>query len=887
MNCLPTRVSCLSKLDLSVPILALLVLSGCGESGTTSPPPPVNYTLSVTVRSGVSGSPGAGILTVPAGTSIPYSFTVKPGFESLAVYRDSAPIAAMGTLLMNKNLSLTVGADTILNVTAVNGQLVAALQGILTSSEPMLAYRQLQTLIEQLYATLGQSEAERQLDAARVLAYDPINDADALWRIMNEIGDSLQNEDVASPASPIQTGHSIPATPFQATTTPTTFIYINGINTDPAEANTTVNLYLPLVLVAAGYTDRTLFPIVRSYNVSGKLIQDGSTWTCLSRRALAITVGQWSAARQMAQCFGAVADLGESVRQLVSEELISLPPTADVDHLVQITRSVLAYGSRIVMVAHSQGNLVVTDALKELAASTPPSRLECIGVVSIAPPRLIQQTPGEATVSSLIVRGETSRDILLWFGGDLSVPTVSNPLSDAWDTYLFLQFDLWNKVSSGIQLHNIDHSYLEEPGTRDAVIEALNTQVGQVTQSCPVLAPSIGSLTVTSNVATSWTISPSGLTGSGTTDSYTVTPAPSGTDYTITPAAIPGQQVTVTTSDGPGASLTLHLGERKTFTLDYAPIPPEFVVAIGCGCNLIDLAVVGTDLFQLVGVAGTGNAFARLFQFSMTTGTGTEPLGSFSPGLGARPEELRSDGTYVYWRSGGYSTIPYAINRLSVNGGVIDTLVDGLTAGGHYELYQSDVYFQAAHPDSTFWVQRVANAGGTPSDLLQVAPYTNFTVANDEVFYEDCSSGTIMAQPVTGGSARLVATGVVTSNGCSDEMLVVGGSIYMTQVLGSGSAVLSVPAAGGSLVTRAANLVFPSGLVSDGTYLFLRDIGNNGEVIRFRLSDFARTTFAARSCGGLTLDPTFVYWASELAPAPAQVCYDGGSGPIVRLPKGQ
>ncbi len=183
-------------------------------------------------------------------------------------------------------------------------------------------------------------------------------------------------------------------------------------------------------------------------------------------------------------------------------------------------------------------------------------------------------------------------------------------------------------------------------------------------------------------------------------------------------------------------------------------------------------------------------------------------------------------------------------------------------------------------------MQRVANAGGIVTNVAQVSTAGSFTVANTEVFYEDCSSGTIMAQSVTGGSPRLVASGLVTSNGCSDEMLVVGGSIYISQILTSGSVVRSVPTTGGTLTTRAASLVSPVDLVNDGTYLFLREF-SSGEIVRFRLSDFSRTTMAARSCGGLTLNPTNVYWASEIGAPPSPACFDGGTGPIVSLPKGQ
>jgi hypothetical protein len=347
----------------------------------------------------------------------------------------------------------------------------------------MNEYRRLQEITGELFSILGPREAHRHLDIARVLAYDPVRDAGLLVRALSELGDSLQSQDLAPPGAAMSQALSrvIGAMP------PTTFIYINGVNTDPSEANTTISHYLEPVLAEAGYPDRTLYPVRRSYNVSANLIPNGSTWNCLLQQALAAAVGQWSAAQQIAQCFGSVTDLAQSARQVVGQALLALPPTRDVDHLVQVIRAVIGGGSRAVLVAHSQGNLVVGDALQVLAQATPTTRLECIGVVSIAPPRLIQQGATGATVNSLIVRGAMSRDILLWFGMANGVPTVPNALSDAWD--LSPPAGLIEQLVSGLDLHAINTSYLSMVGTRDSIIRDLRTQVSLVAQRCPDPAP--------------------------------------------------------------------------------------------------------------------------------------------------------------------------------------------------------------------------------------------------------------------------------------------------------------------------------------------------------------------------------------------------------------
>lgn len=80
-----------------------------------------------------------------------------------------------------------------------------------------------------------------------------------------------------------------------------------------------------------------------------------------------------------------------------------------------------------------------------------------------------------------------------------------------------------------------------------------------------------GTITVTSNLATTWTLQPVGVTGSGTTGSASVLANTQGTPISIAAAAQAGYSLAVTSTDGPGTSLVLRPGEAKSFTLTYTP----------------------------------------------------------------------------------------------------------------------------------------------------------------------------------------------------------------------------------------------------------------------------------------------------------------------------
>ena len=71
------------------------------------------YTLTVTLGTGVTGTPAAGIHSYAAGTVVPYSYSLADGYTNLSPLLDSVSATSSGTITMSANHSLNVTATAI------------------------------------------------------------------------------------------------------------------------------------------------------------------------------------------------------------------------------------------------------------------------------------------------------------------------------------------------------------------------------------------------------------------------------------------------------------------------------------------------------------------------------------------------------------------------------------------------------------------------------------------------------------------------------------------------------------------------------------------------------------------------------------------------------
>lgn len=81
-----------------------------------------DYTLTVTVGEGVSGTPVAGTSTNKKGTTVAYSYSLQGGYSDLSVTLDGAAVAASGTVTMNANHTLAASAIKTYVLTVSRGE---------------------------------------------------------------------------------------------------------------------------------------------------------------------------------------------------------------------------------------------------------------------------------------------------------------------------------------------------------------------------------------------------------------------------------------------------------------------------------------------------------------------------------------------------------------------------------------------------------------------------------------------------------------------------------------------------------------------------------------------------------------------------------------------
>jgi len=165
-------------------------------------------------------------------------------------------------------------------------------------------------------------------------------------------------------------------------------------------------------------------------------------------------------------------------------------------------------------------------------------------------PMLSHRTPSGIIANGILTLGSCYLAEIGQANNDGLVATAS--AAPAWVAHAWGPF-----ARDHIQMQGSDDSDLSD--SYAAVIGAL-------------MLPS--TVTVTSNVSTTWSIASTGLSGAGISGAVSVSPAPSGTSYVLSPASIAGRSHVVTNSWGGGNAATLRPGQSVAFAINYSGAPP-------------------------------------------------------------------------------------------------------------------------------------------------------------------------------------------------------------------------------------------------------------------------------------------------------------------------
>ena len=92
------------------------------------------YKLTVTIDEGVEGTPASGVHTFKKGTTLTYEYLLKSGYSNLSVKIDDAVASASGTILMNRDHTISVISSKTYSLTVFRGTGVNGSPGSCTAS---------------------------------------------------------------------------------------------------------------------------------------------------------------------------------------------------------------------------------------------------------------------------------------------------------------------------------------------------------------------------------------------------------------------------------------------------------------------------------------------------------------------------------------------------------------------------------------------------------------------------------------------------------------------------------------------------------------------------------------------------------------------------------
>lgn len=172
---------------------------------------------------------------------------------------DTMFAAATGSVVMDRDRTLTVTADTLLALAAADQPVVAMLRALVTSPDPVGAHRDLQAEIEARLSRGNTAEVLRTL--ARALAFDPVQDAPRLRAALQIVAERHAAEPLTGPltsgARPAMAPRVLTSTESATTGSDRVlFLYVNGIATASENADLTARVFLRRAIEGARIPDR-------------------------------------------------------------------------------------------------------------------------------------------------------------------------------------------------------------------------------------------------------------------------------------------------------------------------------------------------------------------------------------------------------------------------------------------------------------------------------------------------------------------------------------------------------------------------------------------------------------------------------------------------------
>ena len=532
---------------------ALLAIQSSCRDTTVSKPPVIpddtHARLTIVRNEGVSGSHESDSFSYPIGSQVPYAFRADSGYTNTLVLLDSDYADSIGSVTMDRDRTLIVSADQRIHVPPTDEPLVHALRSLLTTSDAPSAFQSLLTTLDTLSDSVNLSA---RLDNAIFAAFDPIEDSAELLELDRKLANHAftvtQGVGISdNPSPPPDTGggggiatsrspdiHARSPTPRsrsrstarstssstsrsigrstaqqQSRSTgeePVIITHVNGIFTDPATALKNAT-YIANIIKAITWPASIPFTVTLLYNPTSQVPSDERTtlqrcFSSLSDRSR--TLGVASLPLYLAKCTGKAVkdaiyhfdDLREAALQYF--KLITRTKDAPEPHALVIADSTTHWrnqGNHVLFVPHSQGNMMVQEAVNVLTSRglyNPPRDSTCLSAISIAAPLSNYWPISERHLQGIVVDG----DLILSLKSN-HFPPASTPLSDSAQRDIKRWSDsnplvaAYKRFTWGVRLHGLIEGYLHPEALRSTFESAITRMYGSCALQYIEPSPSI------------------------------------------------------------------------------------------------------------------------------------------------------------------------------------------------------------------------------------------------------------------------------------------------------------------------------------------------------------------------------------------------------------
>lgn len=489
-----------SKLVQIARTIVLGAAGSCGGDKTATPPEPEMEILTVILSSGVSGNLTSGDSQYTRGEVVSYNFVASAGFENVRVEVADQRLPSSGTFIMDGPKTLVATADAVLPLSSEESSAVTALSVAIAQGNALQVATSLDLITDSLLQTIPDSAA-RVMARIVARAVVPERDAGLLVTALQASREAAQRAE----------GAALSSTVFG-----TEIIYVNGVLTTSQTAQLTAQGWLSPLARKIGLTPQAGFTVSAFHNTSATPteVSGQQVLMCVALKWNEISLGLQTSLSSIDDCYppsGTVSffggtpagDFEESAQQIVNLVLARGNPLRvqqDARGLADRLVSSRAAGRRLILVSHSQGNLMVQEALRFLTTDSrwTTQDFQCVGWVGVAPPLAPVAVGPMTSPSSLIVRGAYWNDILLpvlsLLPNASSVATLANDLSNTYDGQGWfwsrnLIYRLIYGFGIGGALHSIGESYFGAAETSDRIGDYLEDQADALDLSCPSFPP--------------------------------------------------------------------------------------------------------------------------------------------------------------------------------------------------------------------------------------------------------------------------------------------------------------------------------------------------------------------------------------------------------------